>query len=178
MKPPLLALAGALTFVLVAPTATPAAVDQTEWDAAVAAAQQVDPTISPQANDPSTVNAVGGGHPTPGVFPNFGFGATIGSGGLNGQMTLVDATGQASSATVVCLAVAGLDGGGAIARLIGEVKPGSANARPIMVFEVTDSGLSGGNGDMWAGGFRDEAPPCTPAPGLQPIEGGIVINVP
>jgi hypothetical protein len=186
MKPPrFAAVAFALVFALVMPAMASAAVDQAEWDAAVAALEQVDPTISPPANDPRTVNAVGGGRlPATGngfSFPTFGFGATIGQGGVNGQMTMNDGFGQTFSATVVCLAAASVPTGGAVARLVGELRPGSTTTLPTMLFSLTDSGLAGGEGDAWSVSFSPIPAamfPCIPEGSAQPIEGSIVINVP
>ena len=148
MKPPLVALAGALAFVLVAAPLASAAVDQTEWDAAVAAAQQVDPSLSPPPNDPTLMSAVGGGRLETSANTTFGFGATLGPGGLNGQMTH-NFFGQTFSATLVCFEAAGLEDGSTIATLIGELKPNSAMPQPLMVFNVTDGG-QGAQGDAWS----------------------------
>jgi hypothetical protein len=180
MKPPrFAAVAFALVFALVMPAMASAAVDQAEWDAAVAAAQQVDPSLSPPPNDPTLVNAVGGGRLETSANTTFGFGATLGPGGLNGQMTH-NFFGQTFSATLVCFEAAALEDGSTIATLIGELKPNSAMAQPLMVFNVTDGG-QGAQGDAWSVGFIPEPPgplSCPPMPGTQAIDGAIAINVP
>jgi hypothetical protein len=174
------AVATALAFAFFMPAMASAAVDQVEWDGAVAALQEVDPTISPPANDPTTVNAVGGGRLEATSSVAFGLGATLGPGGLNGQMTLTN-LGQTLTAKVVCLAAAPLPTGGAIARIVGEIKPESMTIFPTLVFAVTDSGRPGGEGDAWSGNpstVPASQLPCTPEGSAQPIEGSIVVNVP
>jgi hypothetical protein len=158
--------------------------DATEWDTAVAALAQVDPTIDPPLDDPTHVNAVGGGRVSPAEpgssFPAFGFGATIGPAGVRGQMNQTLGFSQVFLADVFCLAAVPLPGGGGIARLVGELKEPALGIFPTMVFDVTDGGLPGGGGDMWNSQFSPLPPelvPCVATGSVSPIDGSIVIHV-
>jgi hypothetical protein len=162
-----------LLFVL---TGTALATDG-EWADAVDAAEAVDPTLDAPALTGTDVSVVGGGKANAGgSFPNFAFSASERSGVASGQMTVIGGFGNNVTADVVCIAAAvSPDGRGGTARLVGRLsEPQSGN--PTLVFDVTDSGLAGGDGDTWASAIfatpPEEFPCIAPAPGPDPIANG------
>jgi hypothetical protein len=161
------------------PAAT-ASYDQSDWDLTMAALAENAPTVSAPVDDPSHTIAVGGGRTafSPGSSPRFGFGATL-ANGPTGEMSIsVGVPATTIHARVVCLAAAPLLGGGGIATIIGEIAPPPPPGDfPLMIFNVTDSGLPGAAGDTWSGGFASSFP-CVPFMGGSPIEGSIMVSVP
>jgi hypothetical protein len=147
-----------------------AATTDDNWADAVTAMEEVVPALK----------VVGGGKANPGPsFQNFAFSAFRRNGATQGQMKLIAGFGQTFSANVVCIATTYFPGGGGIARLVGELTEPVFSA-PTMIFDVTDSGLHGGEGDAWSGFFSPLAPldfPCDPGGGGAPIaEGSIAVR--
>jgi hypothetical protein len=150
------------------------------WTAAVAAMEDVIPSLQAPPLTATDVKVVGGGKANPGPsFPNFAFSAFRRGDETRGQMKLITGFGQTYSADVVCISATFFPGGGGIARLVGELKEPVFSA-PTLVFDVTDSGLHGGEGDAWSGSFSPLAPldfPCDPGSGGAPIaEGSIAVE--
>jgi hypothetical protein len=174
MKPPLYAaLACAFTFVFATAVAS-AAVDPAEWDSAVAALQDADPTIKPPLPDPSSLTIVGGGKVRLGTPQTLAVSARQNASGVSGRMTLVVGSGTTFKASVVCIAAATAMGGGGSAMIIGELDQPTPTSR-FLVFRVTDSNASGGTGDLWDQDMPAEAPTCAPAGGVTPIVAGNVV---
>lgn len=157
-------------FTLTSGSAT--AVTDVEWGDAVQAAESVDPTLDAPPLTGTNVSAVGGGNSASNT--NFGFSAFRRDGEVRGRMTVTDHLGNNLSANVVCIAaVVSPSGTGGLARLVGEVTD-PASADRSMVFDVYDSGLPGGEGDM----FNSAASPtpgnfpCNVTPPVDPIAHG------
>lgn len=114
-----------------------------EWESAVTAAEQADPTIDPPLPGLDSVTIVGGTN----TLATMAVAAKKDSGAVSGRMTLV-ASGTTVKARVICVtAVASSDGGGS-ARVIGEIENPTVTVR-FLDFRIVDSGLGGGDGDFW-----------------------------
>jgi hypothetical protein len=171
----------ALFATVLAPVAN-AAHDPFEWDLAVAAMHDVDPSIQAPPNHPGVTRAVGGG--TVGFGIRFGFGATLTPAGAEGGMKLAEAGPPPliTVASVRCLAAAALRGGGGKATIIGEIDPPQGIFQSL-IFLVTDSGLPDGESDFITPQFSPLPPetafPCTPKPGgILVTEGNIAVHAP
>jgi hypothetical protein len=146
-----------------------------DWSAAVDAAQAVDPAMSPPPAVEGDVRAVGGGDINgAGTTGNFAMSGSRRDGASSGHLTLIGSQGQVFHADVVCLGAAALPDGTKLARLIGRItNPGSPSRS--LLFNVSDSGRAGGDGDTFAGSLSPTAPedlPCEPTPGIDPIAHG------
>jgi hypothetical protein len=165
--------------IVLTPGSAAAATDD-NWTDAVTAMEEVVPALQAPPLVSTDVKVVGGGKANPGPsFPNFAFSAFRRNGATQGQMKLIAGFGQTFSANVVCISTTYFPGGGGIARLVGELTEPVFSA-PTMIFDVTDSGLHGGEGDAWSGFFSPLAPldfPCDPGGGGAPIaEGSIAVR--
>jgi hypothetical protein len=161
-----------LLFVL---TGTALATDG-DWADAVDAAEAVDPTITPPTLLDTDVSIVGGGHVLPGSSTlDFAVSGARRSGEVRGRMTEIVGSGGPLSANVVCIGHGELPDGSRIARLVGELTEPTSGGAQTLVFDLTDSGQPGGDGDMWSGGFTTTPPlefPCAPTGGGTPLAGG------
>jgi len=159
-----------------APPAASAALAPSDWDAAVTAAEAVDPLIGTSSLDQQAVQVVGGGKRLLIGFPAFAVSAKQDLTGARGEMTLILGSGNTVRADVVCVAAVVLQDGGGFARINGAVRePGSGS--PTLTFFVTDSGQPGGAGDAWDTQFFMTPPedqPCVASPGVDPIAAGNV----
>ena len=174
MKPPLLAaLLCALPFAL-APAVGSAAVDPAEWEAAVAAAQDVDPTIEPLSPEAGSVTIVGGAKEVLGSAQTFAVSARQRLADVTGRMTLVVGSGTIFKASVVCIDAVTLPSGGGFAMVAGELdQPSGVNN--ALVFRITDSAQPGGEGDTWDQQTEQAVPQCVAAPGTQAVVAGNVV---
>jgi hypothetical protein len=146
-----------------------------EWASAVDAAQAVDPTIVPPTTVAGDVRAVGGGDingaGTTGDFALSGFRK---GGDVRGKLTLIGSQGQVFRADIVCIGAASLPDGTKLARLVGRLTEPLFSFRSLF-FNVSDTGLAGGEGDTFTGSLSPAAPediPCEPTPGIDPIAHG------
>ena len=164
-----------LFFSLVAlTTGSGALATDDDWASAVDAAQAVDPTIAPPTAVTGDIRAVGGGDilgaGATGDFALSGFRDDV----ARGRLTLIGSQGQVFRADVVCIGAASLPDGTKLARLIGRLTEPFFTAQSLL-FNVSDTGLPGGEGDTFAGGLSPAAPediPCEPTPGIDPIAHG------
>ena len=146
-----------------------------DWASAVDAAQAVDPAIAPPTAIAGDIRAVGGGDVlgagSTGDFALTGFRK---DGVARGKLTLIGSQGQVFHADVVCIEAAVLPDGTKLARLVGRLTEPFFTAQSLL-FNVSDSGLPGGEGDTFAGSLSPAAPEdisCEPTPGIDPIAHG------
>ena len=148
-----------------------------DWASAVDAAQAVDPAIIPPTPVAGDVRAVGGGDILgPGTTGNFALSGSRKNGITRGKLTLIGSQGQVFHADVVCIGAAVLPDGTKLARLVGRLTEPVFAAQSLF-FNVSDTGLPGGEGDTFAGSLSPAAPediPCEPTPGVDPIAHGDV----
>jgi hypothetical protein len=146
-----------------------------EWASAVDAAQAVDPAIVPPTTVAGDVRAVGGGDINgAGTTGNFAFSGFRKDGDARGKLTLVGSQGQVFHADVVCIGAASLPDGTKLARLVGRLTEPVFSFQSLL-FNVSDTGLPGGEGDTFTGSLSPAAPgdiPCEPTPGIDPTAGG------
>ena len=121
------------------------------------------------------MRAVGGGDILgSGSTGNFALSGSRENGVAKGQMTLNAGSGTNLHADIVCIGAAQLPDGTKLARLVGRLtEPGPSSQS--MIFNVSDTGLPGGQGDTWAGSISPAAPqdtPCAPTAGVDPIAHG------
>ena len=152
-----------------------------DWSSAVNAAQQVDPAIVPPSTVAGDIRAVGGGDILgAGSTGNFALSGVRKAGLASGQLTLIGSQGQVFHADVVCVSAAVLTDGNKLARLVGRLSEPAFSAQSLL-FNVSDSGRPGGEGDTFAGSLSPSAPediPCEPTPGVDPIaHGNISIRI-
>jgi len=145
-----------------------------DWASAVDAAQAVDPAIVPPtiAGD---VRAIGGGDiGGAGTTGNFALSGSRKDGVVRGKLTLIGSQGQVRRADVVCIAVVGTPDGTKLARLVGRLTEPAFSFQSLL-FNVSDTGLPGGQGDTFTGSLSPAAPediPCEPTPGIDAIANG------
>jgi hypothetical protein len=146
-----------------------------DWASAVDAAQAVDPAIAPPTAVAGDIRAVGGGDvlgaSSTGDFALSGFRK---DGVARGKLTLIGSQGQVFHADVVCIEAAVLPDGMKLGRLVGRLTEPFFTAQSLL-FNVSDSGLPGGEGDTFAGSLSPAAPEdisCEPTPGIDPIAHG------
>jgi hypothetical protein len=148
-----------------------------DWASAVDAAQAVDPAIDPPAAVAGDVRAVGGGDVLgAGTTGNFALSGSRVDGDVRGRLTLIGSQGQVFHADVVCLGAAVLPDGTKLARLVGRLTEPAFSARSLL-FNVSDTGLPGGEGDTFTGSLSPAEPediPCEPTPGIDAIAHGNV----
>jgi hypothetical protein len=146
-----------------------------EWGDAVDAAQSVDPAMAPPSAVAGDVRAVGGGDILgAGTTGNFALSGSRKDGEASGRLTLVGSQGQVFRADVVCIGAASLGDGTKLARLVGRLTEPAFSAQSLL-FNVSDTGRPGGEGDTFVGSLSPAAPediPCEPTPGIDPIAGG------
>jgi hypothetical protein len=146
-----------------------------DWASAVDAAQAVDPAIAPPAGVAGDIRAVGGGDVLgSGSTGDFALSGFRKDGVVRGKLTLIGSQGQVFHADVVCIEAAVLPDGTKLARLVGRLTEPFFTAQSLF-FNVSDSGLPGGEGDTFAGSLSPAAPediPCEPTPGIDPIAHG------
>jgi hypothetical protein len=146
-----------------------------DWSSAVDAAQAVDPAIDPPPPVDSDVRAVGGGDINgSGVSGNFALSGSRRDGTADGHLTLNAGFGTNLHADVVCIGAAVLLDGTKIARLVGRLTEPEFTAQ-TMIFNVSDTGRPGGDGDTFVGSLSPAEPedvPCAPTPGIDPIGHG------
>jgi hypothetical protein len=146
-----------------------------DWASAVDAAQAVDPAIAPPTAVAGDIRAVGGGDVLgSGSTGDFALSGFRKDGVARGKLTLIGSQGQVFHADVVCIEAAVLPDGTKLARLVGRLTEPFFTAQSLL-FNVSDSGLPGGEGDTFAGSLSPAAPediPCEPAPGIDPIAHG------
>jgi hypothetical protein len=146
-----------------------------DWTSAVDAAQSVDPAIEPPPAVETDVRTVGGGDVSgPGTSGNFALSGFRQDGVADGHLTLNAGLGTNLHADVVCIGAAELPDGTKLARLIGRLEDPTPSAQSL-IFNVSDTGLPGGEGDTWVGSLSPAAPeelPCAPTPGIDPIAHG------
>jgi hypothetical protein len=146
-----------------------------EWASAVDAAQAVDPAIAPPSATMVDIRAVGGGDILgAGSTGNFALSGSRKDGVVRGTLTLIGSQGQVFHADVVCIEAAALPDGTKLARLVGRLTEPAFSAQSLL-FNVSDTGLPGGEGDTFAGSLSPAAPesiPCEPTPGIDPIAHG------
>jgi hypothetical protein len=145
-----------------------------DWAAAVDAAQAVDPAIDPPPAE-TNVRAVGGGDVLgAGSSGNFALSGFRRDDVVDGHLTLNVGFGTNLHADVVCIGAAVLADGTKLARLIGRLTEPEISAQSL-IFNISDTGLPGGEGDTWVGSLSPAAPeelPCAPTPGIDPIAHG------
>jgi hypothetical protein len=175
MKPPLLAaLVSALAFAL-APALGSAAVDPAEWDSAVTALQEADPTIEPPLPDPASLTIVGGGKVALGTPQTLAVSARQDAFGVSGRMSVVVGSGTIFKASVVCIDAVTVPGGGGYAMVTGELDHPDASNKAL-VFRIMDSAQAGGAGDTWDQQTLPAVPPsCAAEPGTTPLVAGNVV---
>jgi hypothetical protein len=146
-----------------------------DWASAVDAAQAVDPAIVPPTAVAGDIRAVGGGDILgAGSTGNFAFSGSRKDGVVRGKLTLIGSQGQVFHADVVCIEAAVLPDGTNLARLVGRLTEPAFSPQSLL-FNVSDTGLPGGEGDTFAGSLSPAAPetiPCEPTPGIDPIAHG------
>jgi hypothetical protein len=156
-------------------TGTSALATDGDWSSAVDAAQAVDPAIVPPTPVAGDVRAVGGGDILgEGSSGNFALSGARRNGEVTGRLTLIGTQGQVFRATVVCIQAAVLPDGTKLARLVGRLTEPAFSARSLL-FNVSDTGLPGGEGDTFTGSLSPaeaEDIPCEPTPGIDPIAHG------
>jgi len=166
----------ALFFSLIAlTTGSNALATDEDWASAVDAAQAVDPAIVPPTAVAGDIRAVGGGDILgAGSTGNFALSGSRKDGVVRGKLTLIGSQGQVFHADVVCIGAASLPDGTKLARLVGRLTEPAFSAQALL-FNVSDTGLPGGEGDTFAGSLSPAAPetiPCEPTPGIDPIAHG------
>jgi hypothetical protein len=95
-------------------------------------------------------------------------------GMTSGHLTLIGSQGQVFHADAVCIGATTLPDGTKLARLIGRITDPGSPSRSLL-FNVSDTGRPGGDGDTFAGSLSPTAPedlPCEPTPGVDPIAHG------
>lgn len=146
-----------------------------DWASAVDAAQAVDPAIVPPAIVTGDIRAVGGGDINgSGTTGNFALSGFRKDGVVPGQLTLIGSQGQVFHADVVCIGAASLTDGTKTARLVGRLTQPAFSSQSLF-FNVSDTGLPGGDGDTFTGSLSPAEPediPCEPTPGIDPIAHG------
>lgn len=146
-----------------------------DWASAVDAAQVVDPAIAPPTSVAGDIRAVGGGDILgAGTTGNFAFSGSRKDGVASGKLTLIGSQGQVFHADLVCIEATVLSDGTKLARLVGRLTE-PVFASQSLLFNVSDTGLPGGEGDTFSGGLPAAAPedvPCEPTPGIDPIAHG------
>jgi hypothetical protein len=156
-------LLGATAFAVAVTASAGATYSLLDFQSAVAALNEVDPTIKPPPNDPSNDFAVGGFHGTEGN--SVGFSAHSGSRGENPKGHVSETRPHffppGSSSTlqgrfrVTCLAVDGTEA--ALGLVPTEASSNDLEAQFVLL--VRDNGLPNGTGDQYA--FADaEAASC------------------
>jgi hypothetical protein len=167
--------AGLFFSLLVLTTGNNALATDDDWASAVDAAQAVDPAIAPPTAVAGDIRAVGGGDVLgSGSTGDFALSGFRKDGVARGKLTLIGSQGQVFHADVVCIEAAVLPDGTKLARLVGRLTEPFFTAQSLL-FNVSDSGLPGGEGDTFAGSLSPAAPediPCEPAPGIDPIAHG------
>jgi hypothetical protein len=162
-------------WLLLLTTGSGALATDDDWAMAVDAAQEVDPAIDPPPAVETDVRAVGGGDVLgDGSSGNFALSGFRRDGAVDGHLTLNAGFGTNFHADVVCIGAAQLPDGTKLARLIGRVTSPTPSAQSL-IFNVSDSGQSGGEGDTWVGSLSPAAPediPCAPTPGIDAIAHG------
>jgi hypothetical protein len=145
-----------------------------DWASAVDAAQAVDPAIAPPTTA-GDIRAVGGGDILgAGSTGNFALSGSRTDGVVRGKLTLIGSQGQVFHADLVCVEAAALTHGTKLARLVGRLTEPAFSAQSLL-FNVSDTGLPGGEGDTFAGSLSPAEPediPCEPTPGIDPIADG------
>ena len=145
-----------------------------DWAAAVDAAHAVDPAIDAPPVE-TDVRAVGGGDVLgAGSSGNFALSGFRRDGVVDGHLTLNVGFGTNLHADVVCIGAAVLADGTKLARVIGRLTEPEISAQSL-IFNISDTGLPGGEGDTWVGSLSPAAPeelPCAPTPGIDPIAHG------
>ena len=167
--------------LLLLTTGTTALATDGDWVSAVDAAQEVDPAIAPPPALESDVRAVGGGDILgSGSTGNFALSGVRRDGVATGRLTLIGSQGLVFHADVVCIGAAVLTDGTKLARLVGRLTDPAFSFQSLL-FNVSDTGLPGGEGDTFVGSLSPAAPediPCEPTPGIDPIaHGNISIKV-
>jgi hypothetical protein len=146
-----------------------------DWASAVGAAQAVDPAIAPPTTVAGDLRAVGGGDVLgAGSTGDFALSGSRKDGDARGTLTLIGSQGQVFHAEVVCIGAASLPDGTKLARLVGRLTE-PAFAAQSLLFNVSDTGRPGGDGDTFAGSLSPTPPediPCEPTPGIDPIAHG------
>jgi hypothetical protein len=146
-----------------------------DWASAVDAAQAVDPAIVPPTIVTGDIRAVGGGDINgSGTTGNFALSGFRKDGVVRGKLTLIGSQGQVFHADVVCIGAASLTDGTKTARLVGRLTQPAFSFQSLF-FNVSDTGLPGGDGDTFTGSLspaEPEAIPCEPTPGIDPIAHG------
>jgi hypothetical protein len=146
-----------------------------DWASAVNAAQAVDPTIVPPTTVAGDVRAVGGGDINgAGTTGNFALSGFRKDGDVRGKLTLIGSQGQVFHADVVCIGAAVNPDGTRLARLVGRLTEPAFSFQSLL-FNVSDTGLPGGEGDTFTGSLSPAAPediPCEPTPGIDEIAHG------
>jgi hypothetical protein len=145
-----------------------------DGDSAVDAAQAVDPAIAPPTTA-GDIRAVGGGDILgAGSTGNFALSGSRTDGVVRGKLTLIGSQGQVFHADLVCVEAAA-------AHARHETRPPRRAADragvfgTVALFNVSDTGLPGGEGDTFAGSLSPAEPediPCEPTPGIDPIADG------
>jgi hypothetical protein len=161
--------------VLALTTGSAALATDGDWSSAVDAAQDVDPAITPPPAVNSDVRAVGGGDILgPGSSGNFALSGFRRNGVADGHLTLNAGSGTNLHADVVCVGAAVLPDGTKLARLVGRLTEPLFSSQTL-VFNVSDTGLPGGEGDTFVSSVTPTPPeefPCAPTPGVDPIAHG------
>jgi hypothetical protein len=146
-----------------------------DWASAVDAAQAVDPAIVPPTTVAGDVRAVGGGDILgAGSTGNFALSGLRKEGDESGRLTLIGSQGAVFHADVVRIGAAVLPDGTELARLVGRLTEPVFSTQSLF-FNVSDTGLPGGEGDTFVGSLSPAAPediPCEPTPGIDPIAHG------
>jgi len=105
---------------------------------------------------------------------NFALSGFRKDGDVRGKLTLIGSQGQVFHADLVCIGAAVDPDGIKRARLVGRFT-GPAFSFQSLLFNVSDTGLPGADGDTFAGSLSPAAPediPCEPTPGIDPIAHG------
>jgi len=162
-------------WLLLLTTGSSALATDGDWASAIDAAEAVDPAIVPPPAVESDVRAVGGGDILgAGTTGNFALSGVREGGDASGRLTLIGSQGQVLRADVVCIGAAVLPDGTKLARLVGRLTEPFFTSQSLL-FNVSDSGLPGGEGDTFTGSPSPAAPediPCAPTPNIDPIAHG------
>jgi hypothetical protein len=165
---------GLFFFLFVLTQGSASALTDVEWSNSVQAAEAIEPTLSEPPLTGTDVSVIGGG--VSATAANFAFSAFRRDGEVSGRMTLSDRLGNNFSADVVCItAVVAPDGRGGLARLVGRLTEPQFATNLTMFFDVFDSNLAGGGGDLLnvsSSPLPPEEFPCFPTMPVDPVANG------